>query len=389
MSLLPPIPVPSVAGLSITGRRVGRHMLQWAVTLLVEYFLAARLFKDNAQVVGLTTAFMFFQTIALYYWLEYYVLPRYLFRLRPLWLAGHLLLVFFGVYVGSYHLFHYLQPLSNGFAAPLLTYVERIWQQVLRPAGWLGCFTSLTVALWNCGFSLFIVAILLSAKFVRDIVVVQNRNLRLERDQIALERSNLELELNFLKAQINPHFLFNILNSIYVQVVDSNEPVAAQVLQLSDLMRYGLYESNHSRVELGRELEYINSYLQLEKSRYGTQADIQFVRSGSGATTGYIAPLLLISFVENAFKHGVSKVRGRSFVHVQAAVQEGRLEFLVVNSVPAASRPAAVAAGGVGLSNVRKRLELLYPGQYALSLEAGAEHYTVRLTLNLTARPAT
>ncbi|SHJ39283.1 Histidine kinase [Hymenobacter daecheongensis DSM 21074] len=364
----------------LSWQRLRQHALWWLLPLLLEYYFISQLLKDNARVVVPATAVIFLQTILTYYWLGYFLFPRYLHRMRAHWLVGHIVVVFYAVYLNNYLLFRSLQPLSNGFGISRLAYVERIWHHILAPAGPLGCFTSLRAALWNYGFSLFIVTILLLIKFVRDITVYQTKNLRLERDRIALENSNLMLELNFLKSQINPHFLFNTLNSIYVQVEDTNERVAEQVLQLSDLMRYGLYESNTSQVELSRELDYINSYLQLEKSRYGGQADIQFERHDNHEDY-HIAPLLLISFVENAFKHGVGRVKGGSFVHVRAVVQNQALEFSIRNSVPANGRPEPTSVGGVGLSNVRKRLELLYGGRHDLRIDAGPEQYAVRLRL--------
>jgi len=377
------LPIPAAFSLAtVDWRRVRIHALWWVVPLLLEYYFARRLFKDNAEVVTLATAVIFTQTLLIYYWLGYYLFPRYLYHLRVLPLLGNMVLVFFLAYLSNYELFEELQPLSDEFDGQQLTYVVRIWQQNLRPVGRLGCFLSVTVAFWNYSLSLFVVTILLLIKFVRDLIVYQNKNLRLERDQIALEHSNLMLELNFLKSQINPHFLFNTLNSIYVQVEDSNERVAEQVLQLSDLMRYGLYESNTSRVELTRELDYINSYLQLEKSRYGAQADVQFVRH-DGAAVHQIAPLLLISFVENAFKHGVAKVKDGSFVYVQAVVHEQTLDFSIINSVSGAAPQGPRTVGGVGLANVRKRLELLYPGRHQLDIDASAEQYAVRLLLTL------
>ncbi|GAA3919975.1 sensor histidine kinase [Hymenobacter algoricola] len=379
--------IPGSVAAPVSWRRVRTHMLWWVLPLLLEYYFAARLFKDNGRVLALATVAIFTQTTLTYYWLGHYVFPRYLYRLQARWLAAHIVGTFYLVYLGNYTLFRLLQPVTNGFGAAELTYIERIWQELLGPGGLLGCFTSARLALWNYGFSLFIVTILLCIKFVRDIIIYQNKNLRLERDQIALEHSNLMLELNFLKSQINPHFLFNTLNSIYVQVEGRNEQVAEQVLQLSDLMRYGLYESNTRWVALTRELDYINSYLQLEKSRYGSQADIQFARH-DGNEAYQIAPLLLISFIENAFKHGVGKVKDGSFVHVQALVHGGTLEFFVVNSCPAVRPQSPRPDGGIGLVNVRKRLELLYPGRHQLDIDAGTAEYSVRLRMELHTPPA-
>ncbi|RAK68053.1 sensor histidine kinase [Hymenobacter edaphi] len=378
MSQALPLTGPAAAG----WRRVAVHVLWWLVPLLVEYYFVGRLFKDTAPLHLLATSVLLLQTVGVYYWLGYYLFPRYLYQPHPLRLLAHALLVFYVVYLVNYGLFYALQPLSKGFGSPEVSYAERTWEKMLRPAGLLGCFTSLRVAFWNYGFGPFVATVLLCIKFVRDITIYQTKNLRLERDRIALERNNLMLELDFLKSQINPHFLFNTLNSIYVQVVDSHEAVAEQVLQLSNLMRYGLYESNTSRVELARELDYIHSYLQLEKSRYGAQVDIQFVRD-DGTATFCIAPLLLISFVENAFKHGVGRVKAGSYVHVQALMHGTELTFTVVNRLPATA--AAAGVGGVGLSNVRKRLELLYPDRHQLTVDAdaAAEQYAVHLTLEL------
>ncbi|QKZ11294.1 sensor histidine kinase [Spirosoma sp. KUDC1026] len=377
-------------------RQIGLHLLIWlAVWLLIRYYFAVRIFSDNDTVVQLGSYLVFAQTVAVYYGIGHVIFPRFLYNLKLIPLATALVLCYFLVYVANFYGFQALQPFSNGYQTGQLSYVERIWTNLMQPGGLFGCFTSLKLALWNYGYSLFFVSVLLFIKAFRDTINYQNRLLRLERDKLSLEsrslqleRDNLALELNFLKAQINPHFLFNTLNSIYTRTIDVDEQAADLILKLSDLMRYGLYESNVEAIALAHELDYIRNYLGLEEARY-TQQQTEITFTATGNFDQYqIAPLLLISFVENAFKHGVNLNRTRSFVHVAAALNGNTLHFTVQNTIPTTSglaglRPATPQSGGVGLDNVQKRLDLLYPGRHQLTIQKTAELFDVQLSLQL------
>jgi two-component system, LytTR family, sensor kinase len=218
----------------------------------------------------------------------------------------------------------------------------------------------------------------------RDLSSLRLKNLRLEKDK-------LNLELDFLKAQVNPHFLFNTLNSVYARVFDSDEQAADLVLRLSELMRYNLYESDVARIALDKELSYVQNYLDLERNRLSDQyVVIDYEQSGNPATY-QIVPLLLITFVENAFKHGVKGATEPAYVQVSATVTAGQLVFRVENSVPRRHQISAMEpptglinkSGGIGLGNVRRRLDALYKDRYELITTLTEDTYTVLMTVQV------
>lgn len=197
-----------------------------------------------------------------------------------------------------------------------------------------------------------------------------------------LEKDNIRLELDYLKSQVNPHFLFNVLNSIYSIVIDS-EPRAAQiVLKLSDLMRYSLYEASNDRVPLQKEIQFIRDYVGLEKIRHKKSTKIDFHVEGNPDGL-QVPPFLLITFVENAFKHGVSSTIKSSWVEINLKIQNGVLELKVENSKPEKLKYDNTQ-GGIGLWNVRKRLDLLFPNKYQLDIENNTSTYQVLLRIQLT-----
>jgi two-component system, LytTR family, sensor kinase len=367
--------------------RSARHILLWVVFFAINYAAFGRIYKDNTlvNIVGVFSGFI--HTVFVYYLFGYYIFPQYLYKYRFLHFLTFIIFIFYIVYLINYCTFANIQIYSSGYNSSLTTYVERIWFDYLKPNGLFGCFVSLRVAFWNYAISFFYVTLLLSGKAIRDILFYQKKTAKLEIDRIRLERNNLllvqtnlQLELDFLKTQINPHFLFNTLNSIYAEIVDTNEQAATRLAMLATLMRYGLYETNSERVLLTRELNYIQTYLELEKIRHGNEATIQLMQQGE-CQDYQIAPLLLISFVENAFKHGINRSKGGAFLAVNSIMQNEKLTFTVSNSV--AERVSPNAVGGVGLANTRKRLSLLYPGQHTLDVSETNGQFHVILTLRL------
>jgi two-component system LytT family sensor kinase len=199
-----------------------------------------------------------------------------------------------------------------------------------------------------------------------------------ERVQRDLENQRLSAELAFLKSQINPHFLFNSLNSIYSLAYQRSETTPEAILKLSEIMRYMLYESNDNKVDLDKELQYLRNYIDLQKIRFGNKAFIDFKITGD-VDGQQIAPLLLIAFIENAFKHGVAN-NPVTPIRLLIDVDEGHLHLHLQNKKHNNNRDAA---GGVGLPNVERRLNLLYPGKYNLDVRNESDTYTVELSLVL------
>lgn len=195
-----------------------------------------------------------------------------------------------------------------------------------------------------------------------------------------LQQEKLETELSYLKAQINPHFLFNTLNSIYSLAIEQSPYTATAVVKLSGMMRYLISESGRHFVSLEKEISYIDDYIELQQFRLGGTVTIDYQTSGSHR--GYeIAPLILITFVENAFKYGVNPEE-RSAIFIRIFMDKGRLQLIAENNKVTALVSKAEAPG-LGISNTRHRLDKLYPGRYQLDIADDKEQFKVSLHLNL------
>lgn len=208
---------------------------------------------------------------------------------------------------------------------------------------------------------------------------------RHQRDRKDLETQRMQSEIKFLKSQINPHFLFNTLNSLYALTLKKSDKAPEIVIKLSEMMRYMLYESNERRVPLQKEVNYIQNYLALEALRQSGHADIRFNVEGQ-ITDQTIAPLIFIPFLENSFKHGLNHQISDGYVHVTMKVLDNKLLLRILNSKPAQLPvPSEKTRGGIGLANVQRRLNLLYPNQYKLDIEDSDKEHIVELSLALTA----
>jgi two-component system LytT family sensor kinase len=204
-----------------------------------------------------------------------------------------------------------------------------------------------------------------------------------QREKKELEKQTMQSELRFLKSQINPHFLFNTLNNLYALTLKKSEKAPEIVLKLSEMMRYMLYECNEKYVPLSKEVAYMQNYIELEKLRQGKGADMSFEIHGE-IRDQKITPLLLIPFIENSFKHGVKNTLQDGFVHITMIVEEQFLQFEVINSKPAlAPKNEHNKSGGIGLVNVQRRLNLIYPDKYELQVNNTPNTYQIILTLTM------
>jgi LytS/YehU family sensor histidine kinase len=202
---------------------------------------------------------------------------------------------------------------------------------------------------------------------------------RREEQQLIISKANAELQL--LKAQVHPHFLFNTLNNIYSFILTASPKAPEMIKKLSGLLHYIIYECNQPQVSLEKEFNMLHDYMALEKIRYGEQMDMTTNIQGNYRNKT-IAPLLLIPFVENSFKHGTSKMLSRSWVSLNIVIENESLYFRIKNSKPEEYMHSG-GKNGIGLSNVQKRLQLLYPGRNELKMTAGPDHFSVLLKLNL------
>jgi len=205
--------------------------------------------------------------------------------------------------------------------------------------------------------------------------------LRLQRKMAELAKEKAEAELNFLKSQINPHFLFNSLNSVYF-LIDKNNADARQALHtFSDMLRYQLYEANGEKIPIEKEINYLQDYVHLQQLRKDENYKVQF-NCAPEVKNFSIEPLLLIPFVENAFKHISHKTNGTNFVKLDLARSNGYFEFTVENS----QEKGIVTTeqhGGIGMNNVKRRLELLYPDAHKLDVKDETDTFKINLKLKI------
>jgi hypothetical protein len=196
-----------------------------------------------------------------------------------------------------------------------------------------------------------------------------------------LEKSRVQAELSFLKSQIHPHFLFNCLNSIYYLTLSGNDKAPKTILSLSDFLRFVFTESDSPFIPLEKEVNMLREYLNLQSLRTSEKFELQFVVDGDLGEYD-IMPLTFIPFVENAFKYGLS-AHSNCFVHIRIAVQQWRLTFACDNSVMSSVKDPA-RSSGIGLKNIRKRLELAYPDSYSLKIGEDSAGFHVKLQIIMT-----
>ena len=290
------------------------------------------------RVVTIASTQIVFAAICAY--LNYFVfLPRFLKR-RNVWLylaefiIPFLLIMFIRIYLERY------------FADGLARTAEYVYS------------TRFTVQVITTNF--FIVIFVAMLRFAIEW-------LEFEAKKNEVENEKLTAELNFLKAQINPHFLFNTLNNLYYLAYSKSENTTEVIAKLSQMMRYMIYDTNQPKVLLNKEIEYMRNYISLERLRLNDQIPIKFDVTGDTENV-WISPLIFITFLENAFKHGVSNSNPKAWVNIAIRLQGRECIYTVENSRTTDQRDGNEKSG-IGLQNVKRRLELSYPGKYKLLTE--------------------
>jgi len=219
-------------------------------------------------------------------------------------------------------------------------------------------------------------------------LVIAGASFKLMFDQISLQKKMAELakdkaeaELNFLKSQINPHFLFNSLNSVYFLIDKSNADARQALHKFSDMLRCQLYEANGEKIPIEKEIGYLQDYVHLQQLRKDENYKVQF-NCSQEVKNFSIEPLLLIPFVENAFKHISHKIQGDNFVKLDMTRSNGYFEFTVENSCEKGI-DTTEQHGGIGMNNVKRRLELLYPGTHQLNIIDSDDRFKIDLKLKI------
>lgn len=264
-----------------------------------------------------------------------------------------------------------LYLLTNVIFVTIVFVIIDFYQMNIGHVSLYGSFTNHEVY-WNILFALFMNGTNGGIKLLYQSLLDEQQLLRLKEE-------NLRAEMTSLKYQINPHFFMNTLNNIHALIDIDQEAAKSAVIDLSKMMRYVLYDSEKETVSLSNDIQFLKNYIELMRIRYSDKVEISIDYPHELPEKVTIPPLLLIVFVENAFKHGVSYNR-HSFIHISIFYADNQLTTLISNSrTEAGERPAA---SGIGLENVKKRLDLTYgPEGYTLDTHEEADHYSIKLVI--------
>lgn len=300
--------------------------------------------------------FIFFHLVVSYF-NNYYLIEWLLFRKRYLTylvaLSLSINLAIFPLSVATYKFIPTLEENANA-----------IW--------------SINFFVYNFIFILFTVLLTTSIKLFRNWFLKEQANKE-------LEKLNIENELKFLKSQINPHFLFNNLNNLYALTIKQSEMAPEVVLKLSNILRFGLYDSQKNKVTIDEDIQFIKDYIELEKLRLGSRTDIQFDVIGDTFNKS-IEPFLFINFIENAFKHGANPTLAHIQINILYEITDNNeINFKISNNKPNSTNNLSKSKiGGIGLKNIQARLKILYPNRHTLNIVDENNTYTVTLNLKLT-----
>jgi len=285
----------------------------------------------------------------------FFVLDKFLFHTWSLVIT--IVAIVFAFCIGSV----LLSVLYNSFVQPVL----------------LGNLTSIRI--FNIGSLIYYFFTLAFVVGIASSIRLLKRQYHSRIREAELQKEKTQAELKYLKGQINPHFLFNTLNNIYSLARKGSDQTSDAVLKLSKLMRFMLYEASNDTILLTDELKLIQDYIALEKLRYSDRLRITYEETMDNSQQT-IAPLILIHFIENAFKHGASESRFDSFIDINIMLAKGLLQVVVTNSK---ADVASKLGNKIGLENIRRQLELVYP-KHELTFQDNQDKFTVSLTLPLT-----
>ncbi|HEV7780571.1 MAG TPA: histidine kinase [Chitinophagaceae bacterium] len=351
--------------------RIRRHLAFWVFWWLFQGFLYSfivlRISSDyfvQLPVSIMESFFFMVNHIFLAYGLMYFVIPRFLLKQRYLQTAAWTLLLFF-----------FTACLSTFMSIVVIPPVRELIFGIANPIPFRPRATTIFLSLLaGLRGGITIGGIAAAIKLMKYWYVKEQRNLQLQNE-------NTAAQLQLLKAQVHPHFLFNTLNNIY-SYTQTTAPVAAGMVSgLSDLLRFMLYEGTQPLVPLAREITMVKDYISLEKIRYGNKLELH-LDLPSATNDLYIAPLLLLPLVENCFKHGTSNMLEQPWINLQISIRDKQMQMKLING-------KAVSPGnnsphkGIGIQNVEKRLSLLYPGKYELIITEEEEVFIVNLKIEL------
>jgi len=338
-----------------------KHLLFWVCVFLYFMFSSNIVnFPEGYKQLFHSTCKIVIPQIITAYVCLFVLVPRFLNNkkivLFTFWLLI-LLIIMFALYI-VIHMYFYEPKYYQFYSEIEKKYAEEsYWER----------FTNFSVFLSKSIKFLTPTALLLMARFYKN----QQRFSK-------LNEQKKTAELTALKHQLNPHFLFNTLNNLYALALKKSDQTPEVIEKLSDMLDYMLYRTNETFVSLHKEIELIENYLSLEKVRYGKRVQISFINDIQKDVK--IAPLLLLTFIENAFKHGVSQELKEAFIALKISLDDDQIIFNIKNSKSKTSVEKNTEHC-IGLSNVKKQLDLLYPDNYSLNINSEIDSYSVTLKL--------
>jgi two-component system, LytTR family, sensor kinase len=317
-------------------------------------------------------------------WVSVLVIPAIIFRNIPVTtgLPDHFFLITNMYHIGLFYLNAY-------FLYPVLFNRKYWWSYfpVLAVMLALSYYTKLFILKWvfpgfilnafNNRILFFPPLAFLIASFIFRFTVDR---IQLERKEKEMKSERLSSELKFLRSQISPHFLFNMMANMVSLARQKSDLLESSLLKLSDLLRYMLYESDKDRFLISNEIMYLKTYVELQELRFGEDVDLLF-EIREGPMDCFIEPMLLVPFVENAFKHGIGMVRN-PFIRIMLEIKDRQLYFSVTNNYNRTNISKDLNSG-IGILNVKNRLNLLYPGKNKLTILDDGNTYTVNLNLEM------
>ena len=342
-------------------KRYSLHLIFWGSFLLVFTLLASLTHGPLAYHLIYYLSLLPAQIFATYI-LVYYQYPKLFLRKKYVWFSLSCL--------ASAYTFAALARICNIYLAEPV-YRENFEQETIAEI--LGDPLYL--------FSVYFPVVYVVAFLMLAINVIKERFEEKHRLEV-LEKEKIANELKFLKAQINPHFLFNTLNNLYALTLAKSDAAPLVVMKLSELLDYILHESNATRIALRKELEMIEGYIELEKLRYGDTLELTFSHAIFQPDIP-IAPMILLSIVENAFKHGVSPNPEGAMVQIDLVTDTDLLHFKVRNSIPRQHESSLDDRMGIGSPNINRQLELNYPSLYKLETRKDQDTFTLELNILL------
>ena len=328
-----------------------RHLAGWLLLFAVWYFLRYQDFSTTKLALGIT-AIKVVDLAILVYITNYVLIPRLLYKRK--------------------YAFFALLYVTMIFCSSILKIF--IVGNILNPSGGFSVWDNFKTRFYDNVIPHFLLVSTGAAiKLMKDYIQSQKRL-----SQVSLEKA--ETELKFLKSQINPHFVFNTLNTIYFQIEKTNTIARESLLQFSDLLRYQLYDCNADTIEIEKEMQYLRDFVQLQQKRKDENYSITM--NGSMNVNGFrITPLLLLPLVENAFKHISHFNEKENIIRIHAEKDGADFIFKVENTKESAHVSTEKKSGGIGLQNMQRRLELLYPQQHSLEIKDSGGWFIVLLKL--------